>query len=232
MLISQRKLQILASLATLLSLISATSCTGFFQNPTATTLTIGPSTINLSQGGTQQMTATATFNDGSTQTLSGNSGTAWSSSDATIASVSNTGLVTGVSVGGPVTITAEYGTVSGTATASVVLANVTAITISPLNTTVPINGTSTNFTATATVTGSSQPVDVTSQVTWAITAVSGGGSGSAGVGDFQINGQGTTDVTINALSTATSGEAATVNATYTSTTNVINATTPAKLTVQ
>jgi hypothetical protein len=211
------KLQFCATFAIAIFVAASLGCTGFFQNPTATTLTVGPSTFNLNQGGSQQMTATATYND------------VWTSSDDTIASVSSGGLVTGVSVGGPVTITGQFGTVSGSATANVVLSGVTAITISPLNTSVPINGTSANFTASATVSGSSQPVDVTSQVTWVISSVSGG-TGSAS--DFMINGQGTTNVTISALSTATSGEIATVNATYSTTSTTINATTPAKLTVQ
>src|ERR1700688_2757948 len=74
-----KKLRILASLAMVFSLVSATSCTGFFQNPVLSTVTVGPTSLNLNQGATQQMTATGTYNDGSTKNLT--TGVVWSSSD-------------------------------------------------------------------------------------------------------------------------------------------------------
>ena len=103
----KRKYQFLGTLATLYLVGAAVACTGFFQNPTATTLTVGPATFNLNQNATQQMTATATYNDGSTKSLGSGSGIVWSSSDDTIATVSSTGLVTGIAVGGPATITGD-----------------------------------------------------------------------------------------------------------------------------
>jgi len=211
-----KKLKVLASLAMVFSLVSATSCTGFFQNPVLQTVTVGPSNLNLNQGATQQMTATGTYNDGSTKTLT--SGVVWSSSDTSSVGISSSGLVSGVSVGTS-TITAQDGTVTGTSSVTVALANVTAITISPTTATVKANGgLSPDYTATATVSGSSQPVPVTSTVTWSISS-----SNSA---DFTINGQGTTLVTITANSTSVAGEVATVTATYISSTNtfVANAT--------
>jgi hypothetical protein len=211
----KRKYQFLGTLATLYLVGAAVACTGFFQNPTATTLTVGPATFNLNQNATQQMTATATYNDGSTKSLGSGSGIVWSSSDDTIATVSSTGLVTGIAVGGPATITGDYGTVSGTASATVVLSNVTAIKISPLNGTVLINGgVSPTFTCAATVSGSSQPVDVTSTVSWSISNTT----------DFQLDGQGTDGITFVTQSTATVGETATITATYTSTTTQYTAT--------
>ncbi len=225
--LGKRKVQFLATLATLYLVGAAVACTGFFQNPTVSSLTVGPSTFTLNQGSTQQMTATATYNDGTTKALTGSSGIVWSSSDTTIVSVTNSGLATGLSVGGPVTLTGEYGTVSNTASATVALTNVTAITISPRNSTVPKDGgTSQTFTAAATVTGVSGTVDVTSQCQWSISSVSGGGSAA----DFTINGQDTSGITFTTNSTSFSGEVATVTASYTSTTTVYTAT--ATLTVQ
>lgn len=211
----QSKLRILASLAIALSLAASTSCTGFFQNPVLTTLTIGPSTLNLNQGATQQMFATGTYNDGSTKNLT--SGVIWSSSEPGVATVSTSGVVTGVSVGNT-SITGEFGTITGTpASVTVALANVTAITIDPLTATVPLDGgTSVPFTALATVSGSSTQVPVTSTVMWTISAASGGGNS---VDDFQINGQGTSEITVTTQSTAGLGEVATLTATYTSSTN-------------
>jgi hypothetical protein len=205
--LGKRKVQFVGTLATLYMIGAAVACTGFFQNPTATTLTVGPSTFTLNQGSTQQMSATATYNDGSTKALSSGSGIVWSSSDTTIASVNSTGLVTGIAVGGPVSITGEYGTVSGIASATVALSDVTAITVSPKTAVVTLDGTTNNFTASATVSGGS-PVDVTSSCTWTISNTT----------DFTVNVSGDI-VNVTANSTATAGETATLTATYTTTTN-------------
>jgi hypothetical protein len=60
-------------------------------------------------GATSQFKATATMADGSTQDVT--SQASWSSSNATVATVSSTGLVTGVA-SGSVTVAASYLTVS------------------------------------------------------------------------------------------------------------------------
>ncbi len=70
------QLQLLAALATLFLLALAIGCTGFFVNPTLTGVTVGP-TATIQQGKTVQMTATGTYNDGSTKTIT--SGVFWSS---------------------------------------------------------------------------------------------------------------------------------------------------------
>lgn len=158
----QRTFAILSALS-LLSL--SVGCKGFFVNPVLQSVTVGPASLNLQQGSTQQMTATGNFDDGSTQTLT--SGVVWSSSDTTIAPVSGSGVVTGAASGGPITITAEDGTVSGEATVTVVLANVTSIQITPTSSSTTPNGGTAQFRALATVQGQSQPVDVSQTVTWA-----------------------------------------------------------------
>jgi trimeric autotransporter adhesin len=157
---TQRNLTIFIAL----SLVAITAgCTGFFTNPVLQTVTVGPTNLNLQQGSTQQMTATGTFDDGSTKTLT--SGVFWSSSDTTVAPVSNSGVVSGAA-SGTATITAEDGTVSGQATVNVALANVTAINITPTSATAQPNGGIAKFMALATVQGQSQQIDVSSNVTW------------------------------------------------------------------
>ena len=159
---STRKLQIFLSVTALFALALAVSCTGFFVNPTLTSITVGPNNVNLTQGNTQQMTATGTFDDGSTKTLSSN--VVWSSSDKSIAPISSSGQVTAASAG-TATITAQSGTASGTATINVTLGNVTNLKVNP--TTATIRSTSTQlFNALATIQGQSSTVDVSSTATW------------------------------------------------------------------
>lgn len=92
-------------------------CTcGYITPPCVTDLisfTVTPTSVSLAAGKTQQLTATAKFNDGTVPVI------AWSSSNPSIATVSSTGLVTGVSAGGPVTITASLATSCGPATVSI-----------------------------------------------------------------------------------------------------------------
>jgi uncharacterized protein YjdB len=57
----------------------------------------------------------------------------WSSSDASIATVSATGVVHGIAVGGPVTITATSGGVLGAATVFVIIPPVASVSVSPGN---------------------------------------------------------------------------------------------------
>ena len=63
---TKRKLRLMGAFAALGMLALAVSCTGFFQNPTLTTITIDPPTPSISQGATEQLTATGTYQDGST----------------------------------------------------------------------------------------------------------------------------------------------------------------------
>jgi len=88
--LSTRKLQLLVAFTTLFSLAGAVGCRGFFQDPQLNSITVGPQNVNLQQGNTLPMTAVGNFNDGSTKTLT--SGVFWSSSDDTIASITQTGI--------------------------------------------------------------------------------------------------------------------------------------------
>jgi trimeric autotransporter adhesin len=126
---TKKNLRLAGAFIALATLALAISCTGFFVNPTLTTITVDPPTPSVDQGATQQMTATGTFQDGSTSTLQGSTSCSgntvcWSSSDTTVATISTGGLVTGVGQG-TATITAASGAITGTTTATVILSNIT-----------------------------------------------------------------------------------------------------------
>jgi hypothetical protein len=204
MLSSKKKLQLVAAFATLLVFAVGVGCDGFFVDPVLTSIAVGP-TATIGQGATVQESAIGTYNDGSTKTLG--SGVQWSSSDTAAASVNSSGLVTGNSQGSA-TITAAFQTTSGTSTITVNLGNVTALKISPAgNTNIKGNGGSATFTALATVTGESNPVDVSSNTTWTLSNTT----------DFQLT-QGD-PVTVSTL-TDTPGAQSTLSASYTSTTTI------------
>ena len=147
----------------------ATGCTGFFVNPTLSSIAIGPQTqtITVNPKTTIQMSATGTFSDGSTQDLTGK--VIWSSSDPTCATISLSGLVspartvTGVCT---TTISASQGTITAaTTTVTVTEGRPTSILLKASPTNPAVNGTVT-FQALATFPGSSTQADITSSVTW------------------------------------------------------------------
>jgi uncharacterized protein YjdB len=200
-----------------LGLISALSivafggaCTGFFVNPTLSSIAVGP-TATIQTTKTVQMSATGTYSDGSTK--SPLSGVLWSSSDQTVATIDSNGLVTGVGAG-TATITAAVGSVSGTGTVTVTLGNLTSISITPTSMTIT-SGQSQQYDAKG-MTSSGQIVDITNSVTWAVQP------GST---------QGVSMDPTTGLLTSTSGDTGTVTVTATDpTTGIISNT--ATLTIQ
>ena len=194
-----RNLRLLATFTTLSLLALATGCRGFFVNPTLTSLTVAPTSVSLIQGQTQQLTATGTFDDGSTNNLTGTA--TWSTSASAVATVSTGGLVTAAATisnpPGTATITATSGTVTATSTVTVNTGPLTAITIST-TTPNPAAGQTVVFTALGTFTGSAQQQDITNLVTWS--------SDNTAVIATITNGSGAV------LSTATSGATTNVTA--------------------
>jgi hypothetical protein len=75
------------------------------QAQTLSSLSISPNQPSVVIGGTTQLTASATYSDGSSNDVS--SSVAWSSADSRVASISGSGLVSG-SATGNVAITASY----------------------------------------------------------------------------------------------------------------------------
>ncbi|MFZ0279284.1 MAG: Ig-like domain-containing protein [Candidatus Sulfotelmatobacter sp.] len=162
---TKHKLRLVGAFAALAMLALAVSCTGFFQNPTVSSITIDPPNPTVAFGpnaATQQMTAAATYSDGSTGTLTGGSSctgstVCWSSSDPTVASISTGGLLTGLSAG-TTTITAASGSITATTSATAAEV-VTSMTITPITAGITANGTqAANFTITGTTQSGTQDI--------------------------------------------------------------------------
>ena len=117
--------------ATLGTISSSTTLT--VASPSLVSIAITPANLSLTTLAAQQMTATGTYSDGSTQNLTASA--LWSSSASNFATVTAAGLATGVSAGTS-TITAAEGSIS----ASIAL-TVTSVTL-PLGT-VSSNGSAT-----------------------------------------------------------------------------------------
>jgi hypothetical protein len=90
------------------------------QQPTVVSIAVTPATPTIASGTAIQLTAVATYSDGSTQSVTAQA--TWTSSDAAVATVSNAsgsqGLTTGIAAGTS-TITATLGGVSATASLTV-----------------------------------------------------------------------------------------------------------------
>src|SRR5437868_5767389 len=118
MLSAKGKWFVLTSLLTLVT-FGIAGCRGFFVNAKQNGVTVSPSTLNLQVAGSQQLTASATFDDNSTpKNVTGSS--TWTSGDTQHVSVSSTGVVTGVATTTtPVTITATDNGFTGTSSVTV-----------------------------------------------------------------------------------------------------------------
>jgi uncharacterized protein YjdB/endonuclease/exonuclease/phosphatase family metal-dependent hydrolase len=132
-------------------------------------LHVTPLDVALANGLTQQLVATGTFTDGSTQNLTTSASWASSRSDrVTVSDAAATrGLVTAVGLG-PSTVSASIGAISGSATITVTAAEIAAIAVTPLTFTLAA-GRAQQLVATATLTDASVQ-DVTEQATWSSSA--------------------------------------------------------------
>ncbi len=99
--------------------------------PTLVSISVAPSSPFILTASTQLFIATAHFSDASTLDVSLNPTTAWSSSQTSIATISNTGpskgTATSLTLSGSTIISATYGGQTGTAILRVGLANYTRI---------------------------------------------------------------------------------------------------------
>ena len=132
---------------------------------TLKTISASPSTASIAIGGTQQLTAMATYSDGST----GNVGTTatWTSANTAVATINSSGLATAVAAGSSA-ITATLSGVSGTATLTVatVARVLKSIAVTPASASITM-GLTQQFTATGTYTDGSTG-DVGATATWSI----------------------------------------------------------------
>ena len=129
-----------------------------------------PSATVAEQTGTQ-FNAVGIFADNSTQNLTGS--VTWTSSPASVATVSNAsptkGLATGIAPGNA-TVAALFATLSGAASLTVTNATLTSITVTPPTATIALDDTQ-QFTATGSFSDGSTE-DLTDQVTWTSSEVS------------------------------------------------------------
>ncbi|MEZ4358589.1 MAG: Ig-like domain-containing protein [Kofleriaceae bacterium] len=160
-------------------------------------LAIAPANPSVPKGLTQQLTATGTFSDASTQDLT--SMVTWTSSATAVATVSATGLVTAVELGNA-TLTAALGTINAQTTVTVVAPTLQSIAVTPANPTV-VEGTTRQLTATGTLSdGSTQ--DLTSTATWTSSAAAVATVSATGL----VTGVAPGDATITATMGAISGQ--------------------------
>jgi hypothetical protein len=161
---SRRKLQLVASFGVLLLIaLVGVGCNGFFVDPILQTITVGPTGVGILVAKTQQMTAIGTYDDGNQKNITGSTSTTWTTSDATVASVSAAGLVTGVGAGSA-TITATNGVATGSASITVSLTGVTAITVTPSSQSVSAGN---NIPFCLQAIASPSGTDISSTATWA-----------------------------------------------------------------
>lgn len=153
--------------------------------PTLVSIAISPASPQIALGTSVQLSATGTYNNGSTQNIT-NSCT-WSSANPGVATVSG-GLVKSLAAG-TATISAVNGSVSGTANLTVTTATLTAIYVTPANPTIGV-GAAKSFFATGSFSDSTTQ-NLTSQVTWtssnpAVASMSGSVATGVGAGTTTI----------------------------------------------
>jgi hypothetical protein len=124
-------------------------------------IALTPATIVLSPASTLQYSAIGTFSDGISQNL--NTAATWSTSAASVVSVTSYGQATGQSAG-LATITASLAGISATSNVVVDAYALTSIAVSPSSSTLP-KQISTGFTAIGTF-ADGQQVDLTSVAAW------------------------------------------------------------------
>jgi trimeric autotransporter adhesin len=153
-----------ATITAQLGTLSA-NCDIFVDGSRLTSIRISPKTASVAPQGVVAFTATGTFADGNTQNLT--TSALWTSSPASVATVSNVPATIGQATGlnpGTAKITALFGGQAGTATLTVTGAAPTSLRVSPSATNLEHDGL-TSFTALAEFSDGTTR-DVTSSVTW------------------------------------------------------------------
>jgi hypothetical protein len=180
--------------------------------PTLTSIALSPLAVSLPDGGTQQLTVTATYSNDSTATLPASDET-FASSNTAVATVSAAGLVT-VTSNAPTNATATISatnTASGlfTATAKSTVITVAplpvgaakSIALSPLTVSLPAGGTQ-QLTVTATYSNNTIVTLPATSVTFASSNTAVASVNSAGLVTVAANAAGNTTVTISAADSA------------------------------
>lgn len=168
--------------------------------PTLVSLAIAPTSATIAVSGTIQLTATATYSDGSTANVS--SSAAWSSNNSSVASVSTTGLVTGVAQG-TATISAVFMGMTATSTITVPAAGtLVSIAVTPSSASLIIGATQ-QLTATATY-GDGSMANVTSLSTWTTSNAASATVSSSGLVTGVLSGSATITASYSGLTSTSS----------------------------
>jgi hypothetical protein len=166
---------------------------------TPTALAISPDPANMSVFVSQQFTATASFDDGTSQDVTNVS--TWTSSASQTVSVTGTGLVSAKAVtSSPVTISATFSSVSGNSAVTVDAKNLSSIVIGPNTPIAPAS--KVQLTATGTFSDGSTH-NITSQVAWSTSDTTG--SVITFVSGSTVQGVAAGQATITATLTSSSG---------------------------
>ncbi len=139
--------------------------------PSVTSLSLSPSPVLLTVGGTQQLTATATYSDGTSTTVSNS--TTWTITVPNVVTVSSSGFLTAVG-SGSTNVSGSFGgqTASVTVNVTNVTPTVASVTVTPTSVALNVGGTQ-QFTATATYTDGSSS-NVTNSAVWNVQSLGGG----------------------------------------------------------
>jgi hypothetical protein len=130
-------------------------------------IVVSPAASSLPVNSSQQFTATGNYTDGSSADLT--SLVTWSSTPATIATVSASGLVNGVAAGSG-NISASLGAISGSTSLTVTTPSIASIAVTPVGLTLAI-GINQQYVATVTYTDGTS-ADLSSGVTWTSSSTS------------------------------------------------------------
>jgi len=125
-------------------------------------ITVTPTNSSIAAGNNEQLTAIGHFKTGSTENLT--PFVAWSSSKASVATITPRGLATGVTAGTS-TISAALGSITGTTMLTVTPPVLMSIAVTPTNPTIA-KGATQQFIATGTYSDASTQ-NITTSVTWA-----------------------------------------------------------------
>ena len=131
-------------------------------NKKLNSIKISPQNIQIHNGLTQQLTATAFYSDGTSELITDS--VIWSSSDTKFATINSNGLLTAKNIGN-LTVTAKLNDKSDTVTVDVISPMVLSLKITP-DSVFMIFGETKQFKAEATYSDGATGVDVTTKVSW------------------------------------------------------------------
>jgi trimeric autotransporter adhesin len=149
-------------------------------------------------GDTQQVKATGTYSDSSTQNLT--SSVTWTSTKPSVATISASGLATAAATGNT-TIQATSGSISGSTGVTVTASALVSIAVTPANASI-LKGATQQFTATGTYSDSSTQ-NLTNAVTWTSSSTTVATISSGGLATAMAPGNTTVQATSGSISGST-----------------------------